>query len=417
MFDVHVEIDYMKKYVLLLFHNYFWIFTISSVISILFGNMWLFTFSLPVMLFFLAWKSKRFKKNIFDVLMMLIFISIAVSWCINSYPYKNIMVFRYLITQGAFMAAYYIGRNIDINVTYKVFHNALLPGLICSVVGLILYVYQPAWYLANIDDQTTLESFRLRSVFSSPYVLSYMSFFLLSYLLALDFKMLPNHYSDLVSLKIRISAYILLSSILLFCMMRAPIAGVLISLFIALLHAAFVQRKYSVLIYTIVIITVLGFVIWNIIQRYMDMESIIFLLNKFEVATDSGGDFYEERVNLFVADETFFGDGAGHHAIYAEQYNLDSIRDTCYQRLLQEMGYVGVVLHLFLFGYIIVKCLRHYKYLGFELSVMVFLLISMIGADPLATPDKHCFFYWLIIGRVSSFSPIKQNLCNNKSFK
>lgn len=398
----------MTRYILLLFQNYFWIFTISSVISILFGNMWLFTFSMPVMLFFLAWKSKRSKKNLFDVLMILIFMSVAVSWCVNSYPYKGIMIFRYLITQGAFMAAYYIGRSMDINVTYKVFHNALLPGLVCALLGLILYVYQPAWYLANIDNSATLESFRLRSVFSSPYVLSYMSFFLLSYLFALDFKMLPAHYLDSVSLKVRISLYVILSSILMFCMMRAPIAGVLISLFVALLHAAFVRRKFSMLIYVAVSIIVLCIVIWNIIQWYMDMESIMFLLNKFEVATDSGGDFYEQRANLFVADDTFWGDGAGRHAIYAEQYNLNPIPDTCYQRLLQELGYVGLILHLFLFGCIVVKCLRHYKYLGFELSVMVFLLLSMIGADPLATPDKHCFFYWLIIGRVSSFKLTKE---------
>ena len=171
--------------------------------------MWLLTFSMPIMLFFLAWKSKCSKKNLFDILMILIFISVALSWFVNSYPYKSIMIFRYLITQGAFMAAYYIGRNMDMNVTYKVFHNALLPGLICAVLGLILYVYQPAWYLANIDNPTTLESFRLRSVFSSPYVLSYMSFFLLSYLIALDFKVLPAHYLDSVSLKVRISSYIL----------------------------------------------------------------------------------------------------------------------------------------------------------------------------------------------------------------
>ncbi len=407
----------MTRYILLLFHNYFWILTISSVISILFGNMWLFTFSMPVILFFLAWKSKCSKKNLFDVLMILIFISVVVSWSINSYPYKSIMIFRYLITQGAFMAAYYIGRNMDMNVTYKVFHNALLPGLICAVLGLILYVYQPAWYLANIDNPTTLESFRLRSIFSSPYVLSYISFFLLAYLFALDFKLLPVCYSASASLKLRTFSYILLSSILLFCMMRAPIAGVLISLFIALLHAAFVQRKYRVLIYTAVSITVFGVIIWNLIQRYMDMESIMFLLNKFELATDFSGDFYEERATLFVADKTVWGDGAGRHAIYAELYNLDSIRDTCYQRLLQEVGYVGLVLYLLLFGSVIIKCLRHYKYLGFELSVTIFLLISMIGADPLATPDKHCFFYWLIIGRVSSFKPAKEVACSDNLVK
>lgn len=411
----------MKKYVLLLFHNYFWILTISSVLSILFGNMWLFTFSMPVILFYLAYKSKHTRSNSFDILMILIFISIVVSWGINSYPSQNIMIFRYLMTQGAFMAAYYIGRNIDINVTYKVFHKALLPGLICAVLGFILYVYEPGWYLANIDNMTSLEYFRLRSVFSSPYVLSYLAFFLLSYLIALDFKMLPAHYSGQMPLKVRFSSYVLLSSTLLFCMMRAPIAGVLISLFIALLHTVFVRRKFSMLIYTVVSMAVLCVIVWNIMQRYMDMESIMFLLEKFEVATDSSRDFYEKRATLFVANDTLCGDGAGRHAIYAEQYNMDSIRDTCYQRLLQEVGYVGLALHLFLFGCIVVKCLRHYKYLGFELSVMIFLLISMIGADPLATPDKHCFFYWLIIGRVSSFKPTEKNEENNiigdKSFQ
>ena len=152
---------------------------------------------------------------------------------------------------------------------------------------------------------------------------------------------------------------------------------------------------------------VLCVLVWNIMQRYMDMESIMFLLEKLEVATDSSGDFYEKRATLFVADDTLWGDGAGRHAIYAEQYNLDSIRDTCYQRLFQEVGCIGLMLHLLLFGCIIIKCLRHYKHLGFELSVMVFLLISMIGADPLATPDKHCFFYWLVIGRVASFKLAK----------
>lgn len=34
-------------------------------------------------------------------------------------------------------------------------------------------------------------------------------------------------------------------------------------------------------------------------------------------------------------------------------------------------------------------------------------MLSMIGADPLGTPDKHSFFYWLIIGRVSSFRGLK----------
>ncbi|WP_297182901.1 hypothetical protein [uncultured Phocaeicola sp.] len=401
----------MKHYILLLFQNYFWILAISSVISILFGNMWLFTFSMPIMLFFLAWKPKRSKKNLFDVLMVLVFVSIIISWCINSYSFRSVLIFRFVITQGAFMAAYYIGRNMEVDVIYKVFRNALFPGLICAVLGLALYIYQPAWYIANIDNPASLESFRLRSIFSSPYVLSYMSFFLLSYLLALDFKVFPAFNKiEPVTFRIRVLSYVLFSSILLFCMMRAPIGGVLISLFIALFHTAFVRKKIHVLIYAIVAMIALCVVAWNIMQRYMDIDSMLFLLEKFEMATDSSGDFYEARANLFVADDTLWGDGAGRHAFYVEQYKMESIRDTCYQRLLQEVGYVGLTLHLLLFGCIIIKCVRYHRYLGFELSVMIFLLLSMIGAEPLATPDKHCFFYWLIMGRVSSFRLPKKKI-------
>lgn len=133
-----------------------------------------------------------------------------------------------------------------------------------------------------------------------------MSFFLLSYLIALDFKVLPAHYLDSVSLKVRISSYILLSSILLFCMMRAPIAGVLISLFIVLLHTAFVRRKFSMLIYTVISMAVLCVLVWNIMQRYMDMESIMFLLEKLEVATDSSGDFMRNGQH-YLLQTTLFG--------------------------------------------------------------------------------------------------------------
>ena len=381
---------------------------ISQVLSILTNKMWMLTVLMPVTLYYLALKTpcKLKKKNIPDLLMICIFITILVGWMVNDFSSKGILIFRFIITQGAFMATYYIGRNCTLGESYKIFYNALLPGFICAILGLVLYIYQPAWYMAQVKNVLSLEALRLRSIFPSPYTCSYLSFFLVSFLIANDFRLIPDFKIN-ISKRVNVALYVVFIILLLFCMMRAPIAGVLISTGFALCHSLLIRREVRRLLKAAVVAISVGIVGLYILDRCMDSESRDFLIGKILVATDRDSSFIEARYELFVADETFWGDGAGRHAIYADDYGSFSVRDTCYQRLKQEVGIVGLAFHLALFIFIISKCIRNYKSLTFELSVMLFLMFSMIGADPLGTPDKHSLLYWLIIGRVASFGALK----------
>jgi len=394
-----------------LYQNYFWVLSISAVISLLTGKMWVFTAIMPVMLFYLAYKTPRHirKTTLPDILMIMIFISAVISWLTNDYYCQEILIFRYLITQGAFMAAYYIGSNMPVEKSYSFFYYALLPMFICSILGFVFYVTQPAWYMANVENPSSLEALRLRSIFSSPYVCSYMSFFCITFLIANDYRLIPN-YHLVIPQKTKASLYCVFTILLLFCMMRAPIAGVLMSVGFAMLNSLLYRGNIKRIFLTVSIAVCVFVVGYIIISNYMDKDSIGYLYEKFEVATDKQSDFYESRYKLYEANETFFGDGAGRHASYTDKYKSFSIRDTGYQRLKQEYGIFGFVLHMTLFGFIILKCLSNFKKLTFELCIMCFLMVSMVGAEPLGTPDKHSFIYWLIMGRVASFKRIKTRL-------
>jgi hypothetical protein len=378
---------------------------ISQVISLFIGINWLNTFLIPLCIYFISFvllKKEKVKLCRFDILFFLLLALPFVGWIFNSYPHKGILIFRYYMGECAFMFAYVIGRMLPIKHTYKIFQYSIKPAFICAILGFVFYVVQPQWYMNQITDFASLEQLRLRSIFASPYTCSYMSFFMIAFLLANDFKLIPN-YQFYIQSKLKIVLYVVFTTLLLFCMMRAPIAGCCISLMLAALYAAFVKHNFKILIYTL-IAAVIGLASIKItLDYFMDEKSQEFLLDKFTLATDKDSDFISNRATLYEAQETLFGDGAGRHPIYAEDYGEVSIRDTCYQRLLQEVGWIGLIVYMIIFIGIILKCILYYKHLIFELGVLLFLLLSMIGADPLATPDKHCLFYWLIIGRVAGY--------------
>ena len=129
---------------------------------------------------------------------------------------------------------------------------------------------------------------------------------------------------------------------------------------------------------------------------------MLFLNDKIETAM--GSEFLVDRFNLIEAHESMIGDGAGRHNIWAREFGSFVMPDGEYQKLLQEVGFVGLTIYIVLFSLAVFKCVINIKYLLFELCVIMFLLISMIGADPLSTVDKHPIIYWMIIGRVSAFS-------------
>jgi len=299
------------------------------------------------------------------------------------------------------MMIYYIGRNISVEKCYKIFNASLFPALIVSIIGIYCFFFPPSWYFSIIEDRAlySLDALRLHSIFSSPYQLAYWDAFLLGFI----FFQIFQYKQSFSKYKYHIVVFVVT---LTFCMMRAPMAGVVVYLLLSLLHSCIVTGKWDKLIYAIGGIAVIGIVLLFVIKQANE-EYTNYLFEKIAVITDENSSFVEDRYNLMIADKSLFGDGAGRHNIWADDYNMNtSIRDGEYQKLLQEVGYVGQYLHIFLIACVMLKCMFYYRYLLFELSTMAFLLISMIGANPLSTLDKHSIVFWLVMGRVASYKNI-----------
>lgn len=393
----------LYKYSYRVYVNYFWIHTLSAVLLLTLGaKQYLISILLPLSYFVLAYASFRKQRiNIFDILIVCILLCDSISWLLNDYPHQGILILRHIIGPISYMMIYYIGRNISVEKCYKIFNASLFPALIVSIIGIYCFFFPPSWYFSIIEDRAlySLDALRLHSIFSSPYQLAYWDAFLLGFI----FFQIFQYKQSFSKYKYHIVVFVVT---LTFCMMRAPMAGVVVYLLLSLLHSCIVTGKWDKLIYAIGGIVVMGIVLLFVIKQANE-EYINYLFEKIAVITDDNSTFVKDRYNLMIADKTLFGDGAGRHNIWANDYNMNtSIRDGEYQKLLQEVGYVGQYLHIFLIACVMLKCMFYYRYLLFELSTMAFLLISMIGANPLSTLDKHSIVFWLVMGRVASYKNI-----------
>lgn len=392
------------KYSYWVYVNYFWIMAVSAVLYIAFGaKQYLISFLLPISYMVLALFSQRKKGfTIFDGLILCIFVSDIISWLLNDYLFKATLILRHIMGPISYMMVYFVGRNLSVEKSYKVFHASLLPALITSIIGIYCFFFPPSWYFGVMEDGalSSLESLRLHSIFSSPYNLAYMNTFLLGYIFFRIFQ-----YNEPISkYKFHIVIFVVT---LAFCMMRAPMAGTVVYFFLALMLSCFVAGKWKRLIYAVFGVAMLAGVVFAVIKN-TNAEKVDFLLEKFEIISDDKSTFVEDRYNLMEAKNSYFGDGAGRHNLWADDYVAESsMRDGEYQKLKQEVGYVGQSIYIILIVFVMIKCLFNFRYLLFEFSTMSFLLISMIGANSLSTIDKSCFVFWLVMGRVSSFKKRK----------
>lgn len=402
------------KYSYWLYEYNFWVVCISSLLFISFeAKQYLISVLLPLSFFAIAYASrKKHSMNIFDMFIVLILVSDVISWAINDYRFKYVLIFRHIMGPISYMMVYFVGRNLSVEKSYKVFETSLLPALITSVVGIYCFFFPPSWYFSMMEDGAlaSLEALRLHSIFPSPYQLAYLDCFLLGYIFFRIFQ-----YNDsLKKYKYHIVVFVIT---LIFCMMRAPMVGVALYLFFGLLLSSIVKGNFkkliNVLIGLIVMIGVMFVVLKNTNAQYVD-----YLAEKFEIVSDKNSTFVEDRYKLVEADESFFGDGAGRHNLWADDFNVGtSIRDGEYQKLMQEVGYFGQYIYITLIVLVILKSLKNYRYLLFEMSTMIFLLVSMIGACPLSTGDKSSFVFWLVMGRVASFRKTKLRDSKFKDFR
>lgn len=168
-----------------LLFNYFWIITITAVLNRSVGIGWLSTVLLPVIIYTcVAQQSLSTRFNSMDIMWVIIFVWMVLTWTYNDYPNQGILILRCLASQIAYMMTYWIARKTKIDVIARLLKSSYVPLVITALIGIYCFFFRPSWYVHIIEDSLNnregtitenryLEAFRLRSIFPSPYTLAY----------------------------------------------------------------------------------------------------------------------------------------------------------------------------------------------------------------------------------------------------
>ena len=112
-----------------------------------------------------------------------------------------------------------------------------------------------------------------------------------------------------------------------------------------------------------------------VVLKNTNAQYVDYLAEKFEIVSDKNSTFVEDRYKLVEADESFFGDGAGRHNLWADDFNVGtSIRDGEYQKLMQEVGYFGQYIYITLMVRFILRQLKITRFFLFKFSPIYFFL-------------------------------------------
>lgn len=399
-----------------LFQNYFWVFTIGTITQILTGKGYVISLLFPCVIYYLAVKTNGGSKqiNVFDLLWWIFLLLNVQTWVFNSYPYKMQLIGRFFMVQGAYMVAYWVGRKSNVNNLDKIFSKAVIPLIVTCLFGLYLYLFRPSWYMSMLyaqymdaGQQAFQEFSRLRSIFASPYVLAYFSSMTMSWMWFKLFNLKRITYMVYVFIGLLFCTSIL-------CMMRVPWVCAMLSLGIAIVHLFFYGKNKFVLRRILPFILIL-FIIISYALVQMDSEDYLFLMDKIGTVSSNQSDLISDRVNLYKINQTWFGEGAGRHAFYADEYPPNyQLPDGEYQKMQAEIGNIGMFSLCLLFGFGLLKAIKHFKYLYFELCIIIMCLITMMGASSLMVVNEHPFIFWLALGQVSGFHQ-KNKYKNDKS--
>lgn len=413
-----------------LFLNYYWVITVGGLFWLATGRAWLDATLIPLLVYILLFAGGRVKnKSILDFLWWLCFLWGVMTWIFNDYPHKPELIIRCISEQLAYMLAYWVVRKnerINMNTIIKA---AYLPLIITTIIGIYCFIFEPAWYASRTKDFTTdFEEFefkRLRSIFMDGYVIMYMcaivviyEFFLLSKGQLSNKKSIKRGFIKRIKNNLAPTGepmhliFIGLCCFAIFLgIQRSAIAAIIAGLFLSIYYSwryTSIKNVSSLLVIAMFSLFICVAAIIN-----MEGEQQLFYIDKVLSVTEDSQSLASERlVHNKNVEYTLIGDGMGRHNLYADQYNpYTSLRDGEYNKLMTEQGYIGAFLYLLFCLCAILKSCRNFRYLGFELAMIFALLISMIGANPISTFDKHPILFWMIFGQIANFDSRRQVCC------
>lgn len=346
------------------------------------------------------------KISLVDAFIILFTLTIAVVGVLKNYPYE--LWYNGVRYQLLSIIFFFIGESNKM-YDWKLFDKAIVPILIVGLVGLILFITSPNWYvlykMAAWEDQASdgriLEMTRLSAFWTYPYWVSYGSAIMLYYIVCKSYRI------GAIS-KFHMMALFVLFLVIVLTQQRAPLLFASLSILGMFIKSLFDKKNANrtfnknLFFFLLISLCALSFTFIFLLNE----ERVDFMISKLEslFASDGDASFLESRVDIFSdffrKKIPFWGDGIDMYSHKAYYMGKLAITDQQYLKILYETGYFGTICYSILFLSVIVRGLLNLKYCMFELGVVLFYIVAMSGANCLAASDQHCIIFWLCCGRI-----------------
>lgn len=305
------------------------------------------------------------------------------------------------------MFAYFIGKSEFCN-NDKIFEKGVCVVAIVSIIGLWLYITQPAWYLNFrlsgfdiITDSVYLEMTRLSAFWEYPYWMSYGVAIL--YCFVLGRTLIENKLSKMIGYPL----LFFFAIISLLTQQRASIGIIVLATIVYSIYYRKINNKsYAGIIKVSLIISFALLLLYLIISHFLDETRLDFIFSKFTEINERDN-FIKDRANIFDnmhnVPISILGDGLGLYSHTAFGMGLKHyITDQGYMKMIYETGLIGFVLRIIIIAICLFKGLKDKRIYYFEITVIVMIMISLFGANSLSSMEMHNVIFWICCGRINN---------------
>lgn len=387
-------------------YNYFLLYGINGLLGMV-GMASIAKFDLLIMLAATVIAFSYLRKYItkLDVFIIIFIGIIAFTSLLNKYNYE--LWYSGCRQQLYTTIFFFVGRHPNIQA-HIVFRKGIVPFLCVCIIGLILYVTLPSWYMdyklqmwqevGDISDNRILEMTRLSAFWPYPYWVSYGCAIMYIYIMI-------NCYMKRYMNRIEVLILIFIAFIALLTQQRAPIFTIALLTVVFIIGGQFRRKKYGYIslrssIFYFILLSISMFVFFI---TFIDYEMLERLLGKIELLENISV-FLNERSDIFsdfyTKKITLFGDGIGRYSHAAYALDKQAITDQQYMQLMYETGYFGCIGYGIILLNVLFRGIKHLSSCYIELGIIMFFLMAMTGANCLSNFVQHTAIFWMCCGYI-----------------
>lgn len=354
--------------------------------------------------------------NALDFLVIIYIIYIFFNSIVIDYPDHFFLLENDIFYTILPMSFYFIAKTTNYQLEYFV-EKMALPMVIVMVIGIILYIENPAWYSAikyaqlldnygyteaTVPEKMMREAFRLSSIWQTSYVIGYANG---TFILFLLFQLISGSLNK-NKRRIYFVLFVLSLVVLILAGFKSMMLALVVSVFASIFFINDKKKRKNLLIAS-TFVGLLAVVFFTTASEYTE-----FFVERLKDATSEEGLTHRlEHTGDGIELDTFFGAGFARYSMGAKSIGKWFIQDSEYQKILAETGIFGFSIFVMLLLSALGVSLKK-KFL-FEMCIIITYTISFIGSSSISSETTFPFFFWFAVGSVSrkaslSYSVFKQ---------